>query len=323
MRAVRCRARGGEAAGAADPDWSSGGNQLVYARSDGLATLMGSAGNLVATVTTQEPISDPAISADGKRLVFTVNGDGLYDGPSIYVTNTDGGGLQRLAPGSNPQWSPDGNWIAYVSIPADTGCSGVRLMQPDGSTNHPVQQGKPDAKGVCHDGAEAPSFSPDSKRVLYVATGIKTPHQQDGSDLYTVSIRGGAHRRLTRDGLDEAGPAFSPDGKSVVFEATGGRGRPKRTLPISAPRQHPHPVGARPPERHLHDQRLRKAPAPDRAAARRAVLAASAGGLVRTARRTRIEWRQAASSSWSRITRKRSEAAAWSCSWAAAMAGGP
>ena|SRR5205085_11152103 len=58
-----------EAAGAADPDWSSGGNQLVYARSDGMATLMGSAGNLVATVSTQEPISDAAISPDGKRLV--------------------------------------------------------------------------------------------------------------------------------------------------------------------------------------------------------------------------------------------------------------
>jgi len=232
-----------EAAGAADPDWSSGGNQLVYARSDGMATLMGSAGNLVATVSTQEPISDAAISPDGKRLVFTVNGDGLYDGPSIYVANTDGSGLQRLAPGSNPQWSPDGNWIAYVSIPADTGCSGVRLMQPDGSTNHPVQQGKPDAKGVCHDGAEAPSFSPDSKRVLYVATGIKTPHQQDGSDLYTVSIHGGAHRRLTRDGLDEASPAFSPDGKSVVFEATGGRGRQDGTFAISASGKHRHRIG--------------------------------------------------------------------------------
>src|SRR4051794_12934095 len=212
------------------------------------------------------------------------------------------GGLQRLAPGSKPQWSPDGNWIAYVSIPADTGCSGVRLMQPGGSTNHPVQQGEPDAKGVCHDGAEAPSFSPDSKRVLYVATGIKTPHQQDGSDLYTVSIHGGAHRRLTRDGLDRGQP-----GVLTGREERGVRGHRR----------------ARPPERHLHDQRLRKAPAPDRAAARRAVLAASAGGLVRTARRTRIEWRQAASSSWSRITRKRSEAAAWSCSWAAAMAGGP
>lgn len=231
-----------EAAGAADPDWLPGGSQLVYARSDGLATLMGAGGNLVGTITTEEPISDPAMSQDGKRLVFTVNGDGLFDGPSIYTANADGTGLQRLASGSNPQWSPDGHWIAYVSVPADTGCSGVRLMEPDGSNNHGVAQGLP-VNGVCRDGAEAPSFSPNSRRVLYVANGIKTPHKQNGSDLYTVSIHGGAHRRLTRDDLTEASPVFAPNGKSVLFSATGGRGRQNGTFVISASGKHRHRIG--------------------------------------------------------------------------------
>jgi Tol biopolymer transport system component len=231
-----------DGAGAADPDWSATGGLLVYARSDGLVSFVSSTGTLRATMSTQEPISDPAFSPDGRRLVFTVNGDGLFDGPSIYVANVDGTQLQRLGPGSSPQWSPDGNWIAYVSIPADTGCSGVRLMQPDGGVDHPVAEPRTGPNGTCHDAAIAPSFSPNSKRVLYVATGIRTPHKTNGTDLYTVSIHGGAHRRLTRDDRVEASPVFSPDGKRVAYEATGGRGRQNGVFTINASGGHRHRI---------------------------------------------------------------------------------
>jgi Tol biopolymer transport system component len=231
-----------EAAGAADPDWSPDGRQLVYARSDGLVTFIGATGALRSTFTTDEPVSDPSLSPDGKRIVFMVSDDGVIDGPSIYVVNLDGSGLQRLTSGSRPQWSPNGHWLAYVSVPADTGCSGVRLMQPDGSVDHPVAEGRPDSKGVCHDGARDPSFSPDSRRVLYVATGIHTPHKADGTDLYTVSIHGGTRRRLTNDDIAETGPVFSPDGKRVAYEATGGRGGQNGVFTISAAGAHRHRI---------------------------------------------------------------------------------
>ncbi|HEY7633469.1 MAG TPA: hypothetical protein VH817_22395 [Thermoleophilaceae bacterium] len=232
-----------ELAGAAYPDWSSTGHELIYSRSDGLAPLVGATGALRTNVVTQEPIADPALSPDGKRLVFTVMGDGLFDGPSIYVTSRDGAFLQRLTSGSNPQWSPNGRWIAYVSVPADSGCSGIRLMQPDGSDDHPVAEAIPGPNHSCHDGAEAPSFSPDSRRVLYVADDIRTPHKKNGSDLYTVSIHGGAHKRLTNDDRVESGPVFSPDGKRVAYEATGGHGRQNGTFTISASGGHRHRIG--------------------------------------------------------------------------------
>lgn len=244
-----------EAAGAASPDWASSGRELVYSRSDGVAPVVGATGSLITNVLTQEPISDPALSPNGDQLVFTVNGDGLFDGPSIYIASTDGNVLQRLAPGSNPQWSPNGHWIAYVSVPADSGCSGVRLMQPDGSVDHPVAEPRTSAGGICRDGAEAPSFSPDSRRVIYVANDIRTPHKANGTDLYTVSIHGGAHKRLTNDDRVESGPVFSPDGKRVAYEATGGHGRQNGTFVISASGGHRHRIS--PPRAGLSWQPLR------------------------------------------------------------------
>jgi Tol biopolymer transport system component len=116
-------------------------------------------------------------------------------------------------------------------------------MQPDGSDDHPVAQPLTSAGGSCHDSAEAPSFSPDSRRVLYVANNIRTPHKANGTDLYTVSIHGGAHRRLTKDDRIESGPVFSPDGKRVLYEATGGRGRQNGTFTISASGGHRHRIG--------------------------------------------------------------------------------
>jgi Tol biopolymer transport system component len=87
-----------------------------------------------------------------------------------------------------------------------------------------------------------PSFSPDSRRVIYVATGIHTPHRTDGTDIYTVSIHGGAHRRLTHDDLNESSPVYSPDGKRVAYERTGGHGRQNGVFTISAAGEHRHRI---------------------------------------------------------------------------------
>ena len=196
-------------------------------------------------------VGAPQVSPDGKRVVYIVNEAVMTADKSefvsqIWLANIDTKQNTQLTFGekssTNPKWSPDGNWIAYVSIPADTGCSGVRLMQPDGSVDHPVAEPRTGPNGTCHDAAIAPSFSPNSKRVLYVATGIRTPHKTNGTDLYTVSIHGGAHRRLTRDDRVEASPVFSPDGKRVAYEATGGRGRHNGVFTISASGGHRHRI---------------------------------------------------------------------------------
>jgi Tol biopolymer transport system component len=221
---------------ASDPDWTSDGRNLVYSRSNGRAAFG------AATMFSDEPIGDPSVSPDGKMVVFTTY-DGVYDGPSIYVGKVDGSGQQRLVSGSKPVWSNDGHWIGYVSTPTDTGCSGVNLMQPNGSDNHPVAAGQPDPQHVCRGGGTEPSFSPDSRRVLFVSTGLHTGGSANGSDIFTVSIHGGARTRLTPDALAESTPVYSPDGKRIVFATSGGRGRRNGTWTISASGKHRHRIG--------------------------------------------------------------------------------
>jgi Tol biopolymer transport system component len=80
----------------------------------------------------------------------------------------------------SPQWSPDGEWIAFVSD--RTGNSEIYLMRPDGSDMHAV---------VTHPARDvSPSWSPDSRSVLFHSN-------RDGSiGLYVLDLTSGDIRRL-------------------------------------------------------------------------------------------------------------------------------
>jgi TolB protein len=59
----------------------------------------------------------PAVSSDGKKIVFVSNRDG---NPELYTMNVDGSNVHRLTFTTNidyedPSWSPDGKYIVYAS----------------------------------------------------------------------------------------------------------------------------------------------------------------------------------------------------------------
>src|SRR5262249_31050336 len=83
-------------------------------------------------------------SPDGKRVVYTVTktileATSASEETRIEVASADGTGAAALVKGdkkpSNPQWSPDGEWVAYL---ADNNLHRVR---PDGTAAEAVTQG--------------------------------------------------------------------------------------------------------------------------------------------------------------------------------------
>lgn len=107
------------------PAWSPDGKFVVFAgdRQDGLSNALDIFSMAVDDPSVEKILavrrfhdSSPAISADGKRIVFVGQGDG---NPEIYLMNSDGTGLLRLtrnvAEDVTPQFSRDGKRIIFSS----------------------------------------------------------------------------------------------------------------------------------------------------------------------------------------------------------------
>lgn len=92
-----------------------------------------------------------------------------------------------------PSWSPDGNWIAYVS--SNMSAPGIFIASPDFSERYLVFEPPPATTLY----TMAPSFSPNSKWLTFASN--------DGS-IWICDIAGNSARRLTGPGLDWA-PAWS------------------------------------------------------------------------------------------------------------------
>jgi dipeptidyl aminopeptidase/acylaminoacyl peptidase len=110
---------------------------------------------------------------------------------------------------SEPQVSPEGDWVAYVVTvndrDADEQRSALWMTSWDG-TQH-VQLTSP-AKG-----AHAPRWSPDGRYLAFLAT----PAGADGIQLMLLDRRGGEPRTVTSVTGEVSDYAWSPDGKRLVL----------------------------------------------------------------------------------------------------------
>lgn len=199
---------------------------------------------------------DPDLSPDGRRVAFVVvetdeEKDRLLT--SIWVAAVDGGEPpRRFSEGpadSGPRWSPDGRWIAYISVTDEKPeHAHVRLAPLDG--------GMPLSLGQLPGPVSELAWSPDSRRVVVVCrVGVpdrdeatttakerNAPRQvrglgarvdgvgwQEGRrHLFVVEVPDGATRQLTRGEFDHDHPSFSPDGNRIVFASDRTRRRDDR-----------------------------------------------------------------------------------------------
>ena len=203
------------------------------------------------------PSEAPAFSPNGKRIVFTRLGVGIFS------MNLDGTGLHRLTSNgrdSSPAWSPDGKqivflrpsvsaWNVYVMSSSGAGQRRLRLAPSAGRpswtnrglvipTNGDLARIDPrsgrvqklfgaqiDATG----GMDTTAVSPDLSTLTYVGPRPPIPGDKGCGEgvpcavfaLYIENLREHkAPRLLARD----TGPAtFSPDGKSLAYVAKNHR----------------------------------------------------------------------------------------------------
>ncbi|HEY7544081.1 MAG TPA: LpqB family beta-propeller domain-containing protein, partial [Blastocatellia bacterium] len=156
---------------------------------------------------------EPAWSPDGKLIAYHSKMRG-----GIWVIPSLGGPARRLSEfGSRPAWSPDGSTIAFQSggitdhgttafaMPPST----IWLVSLQGGDPAPVTQvGQPSG------GHGSPSFSPDGKRLVFVAsdTGL--------SEMWTVSTEGGDLKQLVSIHKFHFDPVYSPDGDWIYYSAS-------------------------------------------------------------------------------------------------------
>lgn len=140
------------------------------------------------------------------RIVFS---SGIQLDCDIWSLDLGTGNLVQLTRGENinsfPKWSPDGKWIAYISIQDDLVPS-LWLMSSRGTDHRRLTRAI-----YCH----GPNWSPDGSRIIFSSNG------EVASEIDICSIYPDG-RSLTRlvgvPGL-ETTPCYSPDGKYILFSA--------------------------------------------------------------------------------------------------------
>ncbi|MGA2585936.1 MAG: S9 family peptidase [Candidatus Aminicenantales bacterium] len=111
---------------------------------------------------------------------------------------------------TDPQPSPDGQWIAYVITvmdkEANRGNSDIWLV-PAGGGESRLLTASPQADNN-------PRWSPDGKKIAFIST------RSGSSQIWIINPNGGEARQLTTLSTGASGVVWSPDGKRLAFTSS-------------------------------------------------------------------------------------------------------
>ena len=138
-------------------------------------------GSQAAPLATNSPADDfyPAPSPDGTKLIYVNRlGQGR---DTLRVLDLATGNVNKInVPGHAPAWSPNGELIAYVDLPAGYV---LKVMRPDGTDRRQVSAGGGYEKSV--------QWSPDGKYLIAYNTSEQAIHIIDVATGVTIPVRYG------------------------------------------------------------------------------------------------------------------------------------
>jgi tricorn protease len=152
--------------------------------------------NNFESLTIQSEADSFHLSPSTRRAAISTHGE-------IFTVATDRGEVRRVtqsyARDNDPQWSPDGKWLAFVSD--RTGREEVWLSNEQAATPRKLSDSDTEKSGL--------AWAPDSKALLYSASDHK---------LYRVEIESGKTEvAASSEVMNVANGQFSPDGKWISY----------------------------------------------------------------------------------------------------------
>jgi TolB protein len=188
----------------------------------------------------------PALSPDGKRIVFESNRLRKESDPinwtSLFVMNVDGSGGVSLVPGNSATWSRDSKSIAFhasasgkgkpiTGLPgAASNDSDIFILNVDDFLSK-----KSPARNITNNPAavdDDPDWSPDGKKIAFTSHAV-TDDQTNSvtAEIYVIDANGkGKPRRLTNNTEEERAPDWSPDGKLIAYMCRKGEAAEGRSI---------------------------------------------------------------------------------------------
>lgn len=196
-----------------------------------------------------ESLNDPRASPDGKTVAYVVTRIDRAQNrrnSTIWITAADGSGQPRqftTSPQScnSPRWSPDGQWLAFLSTRA-----GGEQAEPARAQIYLLSLAGGEARRVTNlkNGVSSFEWSPDGNRMVAVSRlgpSDSRPENKERSDvrhyksisykfndtgwyddkrthLWVVDVKSGASKQITEGNeWNDSDPHWSPDGTRIAF----------------------------------------------------------------------------------------------------------